>query len=70
MQKIKIKNEKIYICKKSKITHLGAKSSNIGFEYEKCRNWHWMWSQVYFDKKFYNNFYVYKKYIIQLLKIF
>jgi N-acetylglucosaminyl-diphospho-decaprenol L-rhamnosyltransferase len=67
-KRLREKNEKIYICKKSKITHLGAKSSDIGFEYEKCRNWHWMWSSVYFDKKFYNNFYVYKKYIIKLLK--
>jgi N-acetylglucosaminyl-diphospho-decaprenol L-rhamnosyltransferase len=66
-KRLKAKNEKIYICKKSKIIHLGAKSSNIGFEYEKCRNWHWMWSQVYFDKKFYNNFYVYKKYIFKLI---
>jgi GT2 family glycosyltransferase len=69
-KRLRSKNEKIYICKKSKITHLGAKSSNIGFEYEKCRNWHWMWSQVYFDKKFYNNFYVYKKHSIQLINNF
>jgi N-acetylglucosaminyl-diphospho-decaprenol L-rhamnosyltransferase len=69
-KRLRLKKEKIFICKKSKITHLGAKSSNIGFEYDKCRNWHWMWSQVYFDKKFYNIFYVYKKYIIKLINNF
>jgi len=69
-KRLRKKNEKIYVCKKSQITHLGAKSSNIGFEYEKCRNWHWMWSQVYFDKKFYNKFYVYKKYIFKIINSF
>ena len=47
------KNENIYINKNAKVKHLGAKSSNIGFEFEKCRNWHWMWSSIYFNKKHY-----------------
>jgi len=47
------KNENIYINQNAVVTHLGAKSSNIGFEFEKCRNWHWMWSSIYFDKKHY-----------------
>ena len=66
-------NEKIYINKNAKVTHLAAQSTNIGFEFDKCRNWHWMWSQVYFSKKYSNNFYVYFKFIIllfiQLIKI-
>ena len=62
-----IANEKIYINKNAKVTHLAAKSTNIGFEFDKCRNWHWMWSQVYFSKKYSNNFYVYFKFIILLL---
>ena len=49
------KNEKIYIAKNSKIKHLAAKSSNLGFEYDKCRSWHWMWSKIYYNKK-YGNF--------------
>ena len=69
-KRLRLKKEKIFISKKSKVIHLGAKSSNIGFEYDKCRNWHWMWSQVYFDKKFYDNFYVYKKYIFKLINNF
>jgi len=47
------KNENIYINKNARVKHLGAKSSNIGFEFEKCRNWHWMWSSIYFNKKHY-----------------
>jgi N-acetylglucosaminyl-diphospho-decaprenol L-rhamnosyltransferase len=69
-KRLKSNNEKIFICKKAKINHLGAKSSNIGFDYEKCRNWHWSWSQVYFDKKFHTNSYVKKKYFGKLIKYF
>ena len=54
--RLKDKNKKIYINKKAKITHLGAKSTNLGFEFEKCRNWHWMWSSFYFYKKNNNYF--------------
>ena len=54
--RLKDKNKKIYINKKAKIIHLGAKSTNLGFEFEKCRNWHWMWSSFYFYKKNNNYF--------------
>ena len=35
------------------IFHIGGKSHNpsINFEMELSRNWHWMWSQFYFQKK-------------------
>jgi len=59
-KRLRLASEKIYICNNAKIKHLGAKSSNIGFEFEKCRNWHWMWSKVYFDKKFYSHSYAFK----------
>ncbi len=64
-KRLKDNHQKIYICRKAKIKHLGAKSSNIGFDYEKIRNWHWMWSCVYYDKKFYNSIYVYQKYFFK-----
>ena len=47
-------NDKIFLCKKAKILHKGAKSTDLGFEFEKCRNWHWMWSNFYFKKKYSN----------------
>jgi len=69
-KRLKLASEKIYICGEAKITHLGAKSSNIGFEFEKCRNWHWMWSKVYYDKKFYGKLYAIKKSFLFLFKNF
>ena len=56
-------NQKIYANNYAKITHLGAKSSNLGFEYEKCRSWHWMWSKFYYNKK-------YKGFIFSFIKTF
>ena len=51
-KRLRLANQKIYVDKKLKVNHLEAKSSNIGFEFEKCRNWHYMWSRVYFEKKY------------------
>ena len=49
----KKKNNKIYISKKAKINHLGGKSHSPMYEREVefSRNWHWMWSKFYFNKK-------------------
>ena len=49
------KNENIYIVPRSKVKHLGGKSVNYEFahEVELSRNWHWMWSKFYFNKKHY-----------------
>ena len=72
-KRLRLANQKIFIDKNAQVIHLAAKSTNIGFEFDKCRNWHWMWSQVYFAKKYSNNFFVYFKFIIllflQLIKI-
>ena len=59
------KNEDIYIIPKSKIHHLGGKAVDPKYknEIEYLRNWHWMWSKFYFNKKHYG-------YLIALLKIF
>ena len=50
-KRLKNKNHKIFICDNAQVKHLGARSSNIGFEYDKVRNWHWIWSKFYFNKK-------------------
>ena len=49
----KIENKKIYVAKKAKIHHLGGKSHSSVYEkeIEFSRNWHWMWSKFYFNKK-------------------
>jgi len=47
--------EYIYIAPNSKIKHLGGKAVNIKYknEVEFARNWHWIWSKFYFNKKHY-----------------
>ncbi len=57
-------NENIYIVPKSKIHHLGGKAVDPKYknEIEYLRNWHWMWSKFYFNKKHYG-------YLIALLKV-
>ena len=44
---------KLYIVTNSKIHHLGAKAVDDRYseEIELSRNWHWMWSRFYFNKK-------------------
>ena len=51
----KRENNKIYVAKKAKIHHLGGKSHLTIHEkeIEFLRNWHWMWSKFYFNKKHY-----------------
>ena len=53
--RLKNHNKKIFLDKKIIINHLGGSSHNksINFEMELSRNWHWMWSTFYFNKKHY-----------------
>ena len=46
-------NQNIFIIPKSKIKHLGAKavSDEYAYEVELSRNWHWIWSKFYYNKK-------------------
>ena len=46
-------DEKIIIVPSSKINHLGAKGVDSKYknEVELSRNWHWIWSKFYFNKK-------------------
>ena len=46
-------NRKIYLHEDIKIDHIGGSShdESINFEMELSRNWHWMWSTFYFNKK-------------------
>ena len=58
--------ENIYVIPKSKIKHLGGKAVNPKYknEIEFSRNWHWMWSKFYYNKKHYG----YSIAIIKVLK--
>jgi N-acetylglucosaminyl-diphospho-decaprenol L-rhamnosyltransferase len=57
------RNEKIYVIPKSTIEHFGASAVDPIYqeEIELSRNWHWMWSKFYFNKKHYGYFNALKK---------
>ena len=59
------RGENIYVVPKSKINHFGGEAVDPKFkdEIELSRNWHWMWSKFYFNKKHYG-------YLKAFLKIF
>ena len=58
-------DEYIYIVPKSRIQHLGGKAVDPKYkqEIEYLRNWHWMWSKFYFNKKHYG-------YMTAVLRVF
>ena len=69
MQKSKKKGGKIFIITNSKIHHLGAKAVDGKYNdvIELSRNWHWMWSKIYFNKK-YRGFFI--SYLLGLISLF
>tara|TARA_B100000029_G_scaffold484980_1_gene537812 strand:- start:789 stop:1622 length:834 start_codon:yes stop_codon:yes gene_type:complete len=56
------KNKKIYYCPRVPVYHEGGHSHDSSFNYqmELSRNWHWMWSTFYYNKK-------YKGFLISLI---
>jgi N-acetylglucosaminyl-diphospho-decaprenol L-rhamnosyltransferase len=54
-KRLRKNGKKIFLDKKIKINHLGGSSHNksVDFEMELSRNWHWMWSTFYYNKKHY-----------------
>ena len=75
MFKSKKNKEKIYIIKNSLIEHLGTSSSDIKntYNFEYLRNWHWMWSKFYFNKKHYgfllSSLIIFPNFISAIIKI-
>ena len=45
--------EDIYVAPTSRVNHLGGKAVDPKYQYEVelSRNWHWIWSKFYFNKK-------------------
>ena len=64
-RRVKKNGQKIFVIKNSIVDHKGSSSSSIKNdpEFEYLRNWHWMWSKYYYNKKHYGIF-------IALIKIF
>ena len=65
----KKEGENIYVLKGAKINHLGGQSSSVIHknEIEYSRNWHWMWSKFYFDKKHYGLINAFSKIFLNLV---
>ena len=62
----KKRDQNIFVIKNSFITHLGAASiTSKNLEY--LRNWHWMWSKFYFNKKHHGYFNAFLKIISNLV---
>ena len=74
-KRLKSENKKIYLDKKIIVHHKGGSSHNekINSEMELSRNWHWMWSLFYFNKKHYGYLFalllVSKKFFSAIIKI-
>ena len=66
-KRMKDLGKKIYIAKKSRISHVGRNSTKKDNKIELCRNWHWMWSLFYYNKKHYGILSAYK---ITIFKFF
>jgi len=62
----KKRGQNIFIIKNSFIYHAGA-GSIVSKDLEYLRNWHWMWSKFYFNKKHYGYFNAFSKIISNLL---
>ena len=64
--RVKKNDHNIYIIKNSIINHLGE-SSIVSKDLEYLRNWHWMWSKFYFNKKYYGHINAFSKVMLNLL---
>ena len=64
--RVKKNDQNIYIIKNSIINHLGE-SSIVSKDLEYLRNWHWMWSKFYFNKKHYGHINALSKVMLNLL---
>jgi N-acetylglucosaminyl-diphospho-decaprenol L-rhamnosyltransferase len=62
-RRVKIFKKKIILDPSIKVKHAGGTShdNKINYEMELSRNWHWMWSTFYYNKK-------YNGYLIALIK--
>ena len=63
------KGDLIYIVPKSRINHLAAKAVDKKYEdeVEFSRNWHWIWSKFYFNKKHYGFLNAFSKIFMNLV---
>ena len=65
--------KEIFLVKEAKVGHNAKRSSGDKFNIELCRNWHWMWSLFYYNKKHFGTIFAYKvtiyKFISAIFKL-
>ena len=68
-KRLQLINENIFVIPKSKIYHLGGQAVDPKYkkEIELLRNWHWMWSKFYYNKKHYGYLYAITKILNNLI---
>ena len=61
-KRLKLLNKKIYLAANIYVKHFAGKSHNPDYseKMEIQRNWHYMWSLFYFNKKYHGSFYAFK----------
>lgn len=62
-------NENIYVSQRALVEHIGAKSTSLGFDFEINRNWHWMWSKIYYSSKHEGFFFIRISIIPKIIKL-
>jgi N-acetylglucosaminyl-diphospho-decaprenol L-rhamnosyltransferase len=69
-KRLNYNNEKIYLIPHAKIQHSGGASHGEEFnlEMEISRNWHWMWSNFYYNKKHFGKVQAYKITVLLFFK--
>lgn len=68
--RIKKAGYKVYALDNLNFDHKGERSSSDRKEFIALRNWHWMWSQYYFDKKHKGSIYSLIKFFPKLIGLF
>jgi len=69
-------NKKIYLCKNIPVLHEGGHShdSSVDYQMELSRNWHWMWSSFYYNRKhngfIFSSIIMFPKLISSIVKFF
>ena len=65
--------KEIFLVNNAKVEHSAKQSSGDNFSIELCRNWHWMWSLFYYNKKHFGIIFAYKvtinKFISAIFKL-
>ena len=59
--------KEIFLINKAKVEHNAKQSSGDNFSIELCRNWHWMWSLFYYNKKHFGVIFAYKATIYKFI---